>query len=207
MFSSFASKRLTPGVDQTFSAAPTADQLLAAVARQDRDAFAQLFRLYAPKLKAQLVAKGAPRAAADELVQEVFLAIWRKAAQFDAARGSAAAWIFALGRNAFIDRIRRESRPEVDPHDPLFVPAEEPEQADRLMVAAQERTALLGALAELPQEQRDVMQRAYFAGRSLAEIASETRLPLGTVKTRARLALVRLRERLGAGREKVQDES
>jgi len=206
LFSPFASKRLAPGVDQTFLAAPTAEDLLAGVARQDRDAFAQLFRLYAPKLKAQLVAKGALRPAADELVQEVFLAIWRKAAQFDATRGSAAAWIFALGRNAFIDRIRRESRPEVDPNDPLFVPAAEPVQADRLMAAEQERSALLGALAELPQEQRDVMHRAYFAGRSLAEIATETRLPLGTVKTRARLALARLRARLGAGDE-AQEES
>jgi len=182
---------------ETPLAAPTAEVLLAGVARQDRDAFACLFRAYAPKVKGHLVAKGAPRAAADELVQEVFLSIWRKADQFDAQRGSAAAWIFALARNAFIDRIRRETRPEVDPSDPLFVAsATDVLPPDGQLAAERDRHALRGALAALPAEQREVMQRAYFAGRSLAEIASEQNVPLGTVKTRARLALARLREKL-----------
>ena len=181
-------------------AAPTAEALLAGVARQDRDAFGRLFRAYAPKVKGHLLAKGAPRAAADELVQEVFLSIWRKADQFDAQRGSAAAWIFTLARNAFIDRIRRETRPEVDPQDPLFVASgAEALPPDSRMAAEEERHALRVALAALPPEQREVMQRAYFAGRSLSEIASEQSVPLGTIKTRARLALARLRQKLVGG--------
>jgi len=93
------------------------------------------------------------------------------------------------------------TRPEVDPEDPLLRASAAPREADHLLVLEEQRSALLGALADLPQEQREVVQRAYFAGRSLSEIASEQSLPLGTVKTRARLALARLRGTLVAARQ------
>ena len=186
---------VSTGADQR-----TAEDLLARIASQrDTQAFAALFASYAPRLKGLLLARGAEPAVAEEIIQDVMLSVWSKSDRFDADRGAASTWLFALTRNAFVDRIRRQRRPEVDPADPLLegnAPA-----ADRLLLAAESQRELAAAVARLPPDQQDVVRRSYFHGQSMSQIAAEAGLPLGTVKTRARLALEHLRALVGRGRE------
>lgn len=178
-----------------------AEELLAAVAsRRDKRAFALLFSHYGPKLKGHLMGRGAEPAAAEEIIQEVMLAVWRKADRFDAARGAASTWLYALARNAFIDRFRHDGRPEVDPDDPLLEVAEVP-PAERLLLDREAERELAEAVARLPADQQSVVRQSYFFGRSMSEIAAEGNLPIGTVKTRARLALQHLRALLGRRRD------
>lgn len=172
------------------------NDLLLAVARdRDRAAFAELFRHFAPRLKAYLTRLGAEGALADELVQEAMLTVWRRADGFDPAQASAATWIFTIARNRRIDGLRRESRPEVDPEDPALVPAP-PEAADTLIEAAQETGRLQSAISDLPAEQAELLRLAYYEDQPHSAIAERTGLPLGTVKSRLRLALGRLRKAL-----------
>lgn len=172
--------------------APTPEaNLLAIAARGDRQAFAALFQQFAPRVRVYLVRSGCEPGLADELVQEAMLAVWRKAGQFDPGRAGAAAWIFAIARNLRIDALRRRRAPTVaaDLVDP---PSEEP-GPDEQLAGAQAAAQLRIALAELPPEQIEVIQAAYFADRPHSEIAALLGLPLGTVKSRLRLALQRLR--------------
>jgi RNA polymerase sigma-70 factor (ECF subfamily) len=176
------------------------NQLLGAIAQdRDRAAFAQLFRHYAPRLKSHLLGRGVGNQVAEELVQEVMLSAWRRAELFDPMRGSASSWLFAMVRNALIDRVRRERRPEPVP-DPeeVGLNADCPEQA---LLTREGHQALQRALLRLPPEQATVLSDAYFRGQSMSEIARERNLPLGTVKTRTRLALERLRTEMVSGRE------
>lgn len=169
-----------------------APALVAAIAlRRDRDAFARLFELYAPRIKGQLMARGAGAALADELTQEVMLTVWRKADQFDGARGLVTTWLFTITRNCFITHVRRQRWPEPEPEPPTA-----PTAPDEQLAAARDARELRQAMGELPHEQREILVGAYDRGRSLSELAEEKGLPLGTVKTRVRLAMARLRERL-----------
>ncbi|HSK41557.1 MAG TPA: sigma-70 family RNA polymerase sigma factor [Arenibaculum sp.] len=170
-----------------------ANELLVAVARdRDRRAFASLFGHFAPRVKSYLMRLGASGAQAEELVQEVMLMVWRRAGTFDPSRASAATWIFAVARNKRIDAIRRERRPEIATEDPVLVP-DPPETADRLVAAEQESVRLCRAITRLPAEQAALVRMAYFEDRPHGDIAQRTGLPLGTVKSRLRLALGRLR--------------
>jgi RNA polymerase sigma-70 factor (ECF subfamily) len=169
-----------------------ASALVAAIAsRRDRAAFARLFQLYAPRVKGQLMARGTAAALADELTQEVMLTVWRKADQFDAGKGLVATWLYAITRNCFVSHVRSQRRPEPDLEPPTTPPT-----PDQELAAALGARELRAAMDELPKEQREVLVGAYDRGRTLSELAEEKRLPLGTVKTRVRLALARLRARL-----------
>lgn len=171
----------------------TAEALIEAVALQrDRAAFAALFRRFAPRLKAFAVRGGMAPADADAVVQETMLAVWAKAALFDRRRASAATWMFTILRNKRIELFRRERRPQIDPEDPaLRGPiAEDPAEG---LAAAQLSAALLERLDALPAEQADIIRRAFWEEKSHQQIAAECGLPLGTVKSRIRLALNRLR--------------
>ena len=171
------------------------DLLLAVARTRDRAAFAALFGHFAPRLKSYLVRLGAEGALADELVQDVMLTVWRRAESFDPARASAATWIFTIARNRRIDGLRREGRPEIDPADPALVP-DAPEQADRALEGAQDTARLHAAIADLPAEQAELLRLAYYEDQPHSAIAQRTGLPLGTVKSRLRLALGRLRRTL-----------
>ena len=129
---------------------------------------------------------------ADELVQETFLSIWRKAALFDPGKATASTWIYTIARNLRIDALRRMRRPEFDPTDPALAPA--PEAApDSALDAIQTQARIQRAFAELPPQQLEVIQLAFLADKSHREIAKHLSLPLGTVKSRLRLALQRMR--------------
>ena len=160
---------------------------------EDRTAFAQLFRHYAPRVKSYLMKSGANSALAEECAQDVMTTLWQKAKMFDAERASVSTWIFTIARNRMIDMIRRDRRP--DPEPAPWDRDAEPDQAE-VYAAAEESRTLTAALADLPEKQRKLIQRAFYGDLSHSEIAAETGLPLGTIKSRIRLALDRLRARM-----------
>lgn len=161
--------------------------------RQDRAAFAALFSHFAPRVKGFLMKAGSDAATAEECAQDVLATVWQKSHQFDPARASVATWIYTIARNRRIDIARKDRRPE--PQDLPWGADDEPDQAD-VYAAAEENRRLLQALADLPEKQRALIQRAYFGDLSHSELAAETGLPLGTIKSRIRLALDRLRSKM-----------
>lgn len=162
-------------------------------ARRDRDAFAALFAHFAPRVKAYLLRLGASPAVAEDLAQEALLSLWRKAHLFDPAKASAATWLFTIARNLRIDAIRRERRPELDPED--FMP-EAARGADDGLTMAQDEARLRAALQGLPADQIQVIELSFFADKPHSQIAAELGIPLGTVKSRLRLAMARLKRGL-----------
>lgn len=159
----------------------------------DREAFAALFRHFAPRVKAFLMKSGTSAALAEECAQDVMATLWQKAHLFDPDRASVATWVFTIARNRRIDALRRSQRPE--PEDLPWGPEPEPDQAEAYEMQ-QESDRLGKALAQLPEKQRALIERAYFGDLSHTEIAAETGLPLGTIKSRIRLALERLRHHM-----------
>jgi RNA polymerase sigma-70 factor (ECF subfamily) len=172
-----------------------ADLLVAVAERQDRAAFATLFGHFAPRLKAYVRRRGIEEARAEELAQEVMLIVWRRAALYDRAQASVSTWIFTIARNKRIDELRRERRPEVDPDDPALVQDGAP-VVDLVIAQHEVRRRLHAAVAELPEEQAIVLRKNFFEDKPHNEIAAELALPLGTVKSRLRLALAKLRQAL-----------
>ena len=174
----------------------THDELIEAIAAsQDKAAFRQLFDHFAPRLKSYLLRLGADLATAEDVAQEAMVMVWRKAVSFDRRQAGASTWIFTIARNKRIDRLRREQRPALDPEDPGLVPAEEP-APDRSLQNSQERQRIASAMRSLPDEQAELVRRAFFNDESHSMIAEESGLPLGTVKSRIRLALARLRHEM-----------
>ncbi len=170
-------------------------RLLKAVATDGSvDAFEALFRFYAPRVRSSMAMKTGDRQVAEELMQETMVSVWNKAAQFDPQRGNVSAWIFTIARNIRIDFYRRR-RPAFDPQDPSFV-ADEVPSAEFEFVQAQDAALVREALATLPPDQLDVLKRAFFDDVSHSTIASDLGLPLGTVKSRIRLAFEKLRSAL-----------
>lgn len=160
---------------------------------EDKAAFAILFRHFGPRIKAFLRKSGASDALAEECAQDVMATLWHKAHLFDPSRASVSTWVFTIARNRRIDALRKARRPE--PEDLPWGPEAEPEQSEALEL--RQETARLGlALAQLPEKQRALIERAYFGDLSHTEIAAETGLPLGTIKSRIRLALERLRHQM-----------
>ena len=157
---------------------------------RDKEAFAALFSHFAPRVKGFLIKSGAAADLAEECAQDVMVTLWNKAHLFDPSRASVATWIFTIARNRRIDILRKENRPE--PEDLPWGPDAEPDQAD-VLALQQESSQLKAAIQALPDAQRDLIQKAYFGDLSHSEIAVQTGLPLGTIKSRIRLALDRLR--------------
>lgn len=173
----------------------TAAQIVAIAVSADMAAFEALFRDFGPRIRAYLLRLTRDRQAAEDLTQETMLAIWRKAGQFAPERGQASAWIFTIARNIWIDAWRKQKRPSFDAEDPAFVPPPEPDAGD-LLEGKQNGEALRKALATLPSEQVELIRQSFFDEDSHSTIAARTGLPVGTVKSRIRLAFGRLRTAL-----------
>ncbi|MGY6411052.1 MAG: sigma-70 family RNA polymerase sigma factor [Alkalilacustris sp.] len=158
---------------------------------EDEAAFAALFGHFAPRVKGFLMRGGAGEALAEECAQEVMATVWHKAHLFDPTRASVATWVFTIARNRRIDALRKQRRPE--PEDLGWGPEPEPDQL-AAMELQQESERVVEAVSRLPPKQRELIERAFFGELSHSEIAAETGLPLGTIKSRIRLALERLRQ-------------
>jgi RNA polymerase sigma-70 factor, ECF subfamily len=167
--------------------------------QQDRLAFAELFGFFAPRIKTYMRRSGLSDAAAEELAQETMLAVWRKAALFDPLSVGVAAWIFTIARNLRIDVLRRERRGgmmEVFDTDAQLQIDETP-LPDEYMSAYQSEQRVRSALTQLSAEQMRVVELSFFEEKAHGEIAEMLGIPLGTVKSRLRLAMSRLRRLLG----------
>ena len=160
---------------------------------RDRQAFAAIFRFYAPRLKSFLLRQGFSEIESEDLIQETMLNMWRKAESFDAAKAGVSTWIFTIARNCGIDRRRRKA------WTATVVAEEQAEEADpdpsveHRIIVRENEAAVRTALARLPAEQATVIRLSFFAENPQVEIAQLLGIPLGTVKSRVRLALQRLR--------------
>ena len=178
----------------TMTGSTSMAELLERVAnRGDVEAFRKLFQSYAPRVKSYMIRQGADAGTAEELAQETLLTVWRKAALYSGEKGSATTWIFTIARNLRIDRLRREVPWQELPegHDEEASSDTPPDEA----LSEKERGARVQeALGALPPEQQDVVLLSYVEGLSHSEIAERLGLPLGTVKSRMRLAYQKMRE-------------
>jgi RNA polymerase sigma-70 factor (ECF subfamily) len=170
------------------------DQLIVAVAQtRDRDAFARLFQHFAPRLKAWLIKGGAVDAVAEEFAQEAMLTVWRKAELFDSRMAHASTWIFTIARNRRLDALRKDTR--IPPLD-LMPPSVDPDRPDSLLEGRQDAVRIREAMAGLTAEQAQVLHLAFFLDQPHSAIAERLHLPLGTVKSRIRKAMLKLRATL-----------
>jgi RNA polymerase sigma-70 factor, ECF subfamily len=171
--------------------------LIAAIAiRQDRAAFVDLFKYFAPRIKGFMRRSGASESRAEELAQETMLTVWRKASLFDPATTGAAAWIFTIARNLRIDAHRRDQRGDLTEASDVELEfrIDESPAPDLQMAAAQSEARVRAALSQLSTEQMRVIELSFFEEKAHTEIAETLGIPLGTVKSRLRLAMVRLRQ-------------
>ncbi len=171
----------------------TDEALLARVARGDRDAFARIFSAYAGKVKGYLLRLGAPAAAAEDLAQDAMVSIWRRAASFDATKAKASTWIFVIARNAWIDKLRREKTELAYRSVVIFTEESDDESPDDATMRGETEEQVSAAMSLLSEEQQQVVRLSFFEDRPHSEIAERLSLPLGTVKSRLRLALIKLR--------------
>ncbi len=162
---------------------------------RDREAFAELFAYYAPRVKGYLMRLGSSDGQAEEVTQESMLAVWNKAHMFDAKKAAVSTWIFTIARNRRVDILRSQKYPELDANDPALI-GDAPAQPDEEVIEAREGEEVREALQKLPTEQKELVRLAFYNGWSHAKIAEQSNLPLGTVKSRLRLAFSRLRDAL-----------
>jgi RNA polymerase sigma-70 factor (ECF subfamily) len=173
------------------------DALVCAVGTsRDLKAFEALFGYFAPRIKSYLMRSGATDAIAEDLAQEAILLVWRKAALFDPAKACASTWIFTIARNLRASAFRRERRPDCDPYDPSDTPDTSADGTSDL-IRQVDAGRLHAVLKDLSPEQFEIVRMSFFAEKPHSAIAAELGLPLGTVKSRIRLAMVRIRSALG----------
>jgi RNA polymerase sigma-70 factor, ECF subfamily len=177
-----------------------ASRLLIAIGEaQDGLAFRALFDAFAPRLRSFIGGRGAGPDMVEEVVQETFVNIWKKARLYDPSKAAASTWIFTIARNVRIDMLRKINRPAPDLHDPALVAEPEP-RADQVIERDQDATRLNQAIAGLSGDQQEVLRMAFMEEKTHAEIADELGIPLGTIKSRIRLAFGRIRSELGDDR-------
>jgi len=175
----------------------TADvELLKAVARGDEQALAQLYDSYRVILFGLLVRILNSREEAEDVLQEVFLQVWRRARDFDETRGKPFTWLVTLARSRAIDRLRSLGARDRVAQASVREAAEEVSDAARDTFRSEQRALVTSALSQLPEEQKRPLVLAYFDGLTQSEIATKLGAPLGTVKTRMRAGMIKLRELL-----------
>lgn len=181
---------------------PTPDELNAwmrEVAQAgDRTAFAALFRHFAPRLKSFLMRSGASQALAEEFAQEAMVTLWRRAASFDPARAHLSTWLYTIARNLRIDQLRRQAG--LSPDEPTDLADDRPDAdqptPDEQLLTAERQRGVREALRALPPEQALVLRRSFYEEHAHGTIARDLGIPLGTVKSRIRLAVAQLRRLL-----------
>ena len=169
-----------------------ADLLRRIAERADPAAFRELYEAYGPRVKAYMMRRGADAGTAEDLAQETLLTVWRKAALYAGDKGSMTTWVFAIARNLRIDRLRREVPWLELPEGRLAEASGEP-LPDEAVAEKERQQRVHAALAGLPDEQKEVVALAYLEGLSHSEIATRLDMPLGTVKSRMRIAYQKIR--------------
>jgi RNA polymerase sigma-70 factor (ECF subfamily) len=190
-----ALRLVAAGPSAAADAAGQLDAWTLAVARhQDREAFSALFRHFAPRMKGWLWKTGSSAEEAQEIVQDAFVILWRKAAQFDPARSEVGAWLFTIARNLRVDRRRaiHDTWTTLDDFEVDAIGSPEPGQEDALL-SRQYGERVRDAISRLAPDQRTLVQLSFYEDMSHSKIAAELKVPLGTVKTRLRRAASCLR--------------
>ncbi len=182
---------VTDGIRRQTGKSPQAElfaRLLKDVAdHRDRQAFAQLFEHFGPRLKGFMMRKGANAELAEDLVQDAMIAVWNKAGMFSPGKGSVTTWVYTIARNLRIDRLRREGSRYFTDIDEYEEASDDP-ASDDVVISRQQDAAVTEALDVLPDDQRQVIVMAFMDDMTQAEIADKLDVPLGTVKSRMRLA-------------------
>ncbi len=171
----------------------THEELLERVGRdRDQEAFVEIFEYFAPRIKSFLMKGGCASDQADELAQEAMLSVWHKADSYDSSQAKASTWMFTIARNKKIDAFRKMKKIEVDIDDYHLTDNKSPMPSEAAFLKEETRT-LKESIDKLPKEQAELIRKSFFEDKSHAEIAAETKIPLGTIKSRIRLGLERLR--------------
>ncbi|MCC9624708.1 sigma-70 family RNA polymerase sigma factor [Thalassospira sp. MA62] len=184
-----------PGPVDPVEAKNCAEWIVSVATSRDRAAFARLFAHFAPRVKAYMFRFGGNSETAEEMAQEAMMQVWRKAHLFDPSKAAASTWIFTIARNLRIDRFRQRKHIEVDDSDPTLIVDDDP-LADEVVSRDEEASIVKAAMEELPADQKVVVELSFFEDCSHSEIAERLNIPLGTVKSRLRLALGKLRDGL-----------
>lgn len=159
---------------------------------QDKLAFNNIFRYFAPRLKSFLVKAGSTDSQAEEVIQEVMIAVWTKSSTYDSNKSSVSTWVYTIARNKRIDKIRKERRHYLSESDEgLEIPVDSTQEKE--IFSAQVSNSLKKYMSNLPEEQSKLLKLSYFYNKTHADISEELKIPLGTVKSRIRLALTKMR--------------
>jgi RNA polymerase sigma-70 factor (ECF subfamily) len=159
---------------------------------QDKLAFNNIFRYFAPRLKSFLIKAGSTDSQAEEVIQEVMIAVWTKSSTYDSSKSSVSTWIYTIARNKRIDKIRKEKRHYLSESDEgLEIPVDSTQEKE--IFSAQISNSLKNYMSNLPEEQSKLLKLSYFYNKTHADISEELKIPLGTVKSRIRLALTKMR--------------
>ena len=180
--------------------------LLALIARGDRDAFARLYDRYGQAAYSLAVRVVRDRELAADVVQDAFLVVWNQASKFDADRGQPSSWILTVTHHRAVDIVRREHRRRADPLDEARDGADPAMPVDEQAWVGVAGEQVRAALRTLPDQQREVIELAYFAGYTQSELAERLALPIGTIKSRTFAAMNQLREALAAAGVHPEDE-
>jgi RNA polymerase sigma-70 factor (ECF subfamily) len=179
--------------DPRAKAESLADCIVRIAVARDEAAFEVLFRHFAPRLKSYFTRLRADLPMAEELTQEALVSVWKNAGQFDPSKAAASTWIFTIARNLSIDRFRQARRPAFDPSDPALVPEDE-EPADLKLERAETDQRVRQIMNSLSPNEKNVLMLSFYENYSHGEIAKQLDLPIGTVKSRIRLAFAKIRQ-------------
>lgn len=186
-----AEQKETSAVNQRMNA-----NLVAIGTQRDEKAFSEVYGHFAGRIKSFLISRSMEDSIAEELVQEIMLLVWRRAESFDPKKAAASTWIYTIARNRRIDYLRGNSRIEVEFEDEMLETDDDEITQEQSVDLAQRTELLQDAMGRLPQEQQHVMHLSYFRGQSHGAIAEWLGLPIGTVKSRIRLAMKSIRNDL-----------